>query len=115
MISEIQAEFEKNFPFLQLRFYKKSHLPMTGSAAAEEWNKDIALGEIRSIHRSEDLRINGKMAVGELENIFEEHFCLHVQVFRATTGGLWLQTSSTDDWTLDHQNEKAEAYLRAQS
>ena len=42
----------------------------------------------------------------ELEVVFEDVFGLHVQIFRKS-GDIWLQTSSTDHWTLEHHQEKA--------
>ena len=47
------------------------------------------------------------MTVGEFEKIFYEKTSLGVQVFRKSAG-IWLQTSSTDSWTLEKQNGKGE-------
>ena len=41
----------------------------------------------------------------ELEEIFETNFGLHVQIFRKS-GKIWLETSTTDGWTLNQQNEE---------
>jgi len=35
----------------------------------------------------------------------EDQFGLHVQIFRKS-GDLWLQTSKTDEWTIEHQNAR---------
>jgi hypothetical protein len=45
------------------------------------------------------------MKVSELEELFEEVFGLSVQVFRKS-GESWLQTTTTDSWTLNQQNLK---------
>jgi hypothetical protein len=50
------------------------------------------------------IEIDGKMKVKELEKTFADQFKLNVQVFRRS-GNFWLQTSMTDDWTLQNQNE----------
>ena len=39
----------------------------------------------------------------ELEKIFKDQFGLAVQVFRKS-GNLWLETTMTDNWTLQQQN-----------
>lgn len=46
------------------------------------------------------------MKVSELESVFTETFGLSVQVFRKL-GNVWLQTTTTDNWTLAEQNQKA--------
>ena len=46
------------------------------------------------------------MKVAELENAFAKSFGFAVQVFRKS-GNVWLQTTATDDWTLEEQNLKA--------
>ena len=43
------------------------------------------------------------MKVNELEKIFKDRFNLAVQVFRKS-GNLWLETTMTDNWTLQQQN-----------
>ena len=52
------------------------------------------------------ININGLMKVAELESAFFVTFGLAVQVFRKS-GKVWLQTTATDDWTLEEQNLKA--------
>ncbi|NNE29653.1 MAG: hypothetical protein HKN16_08450 [Saprospiraceae bacterium] len=110
-ISQVQEAFSKLFPHLNLKFYKKAHSAMEGSQAKEEWGTDLTIGEIRNIQEDKDLKIQGSMTVGELEQTFENKFGLHVQVFRESTGGIWLQTTATDDWTLQAQNDRSEAML----
>jgi hypothetical protein len=46
------------------------------------------------------------MKVGELENLFAEKFGLYVQLFRKS-GKVWLQTTTTDTWTLKEQSKLA--------
>jgi hypothetical protein len=46
------------------------------------------------------------MKVGELEHAFNVKFGLSAQVFRKS-GEIWLQTTTTDTWTLAKQNEVA--------
>ena len=55
------------------------------------------------------------MTVGDLEQRFQDVYGLSVQVFRKS-GKVWLETTVTDNWTLDEQNDKEQSlsnYLEA--
>jgi len=110
-LSDIQNAFNSIFPHLQIRFYKKPHADHEGSAAKEEWPNTMNIGEIRSKQSAGELQISKDMKVEELEQLFEDRFGLHVQIFRESTGGLWLQTTATDSWTLERQNQRAKELL----
>jgi tyrosyl-tRNA synthetase len=53
-----------------------------------------------------EIKIDELMKVAELEGVFAKNFGLSVQVFRKS-GNLWLQTTTTDNWTLAEQNQIA--------
>lgn len=108
-IKEIQTEFNNKFPFLKIEFYKMTHKTNEGSPDISRWDFNKTIGEIRTIQTSGDLSINGNQKVSTLEKNFEELYGLNVQVFHKS-GNLWLQTTATDEWTLSHQNEKAESF-----
>jgi len=112
-IKDIQKEFSQQFPHLKLKFYKQAHQANEGSRAGSEWNNELTIAEIRSNQGTTDLKIDENMQVQELEGKFAKDLGLNVQVFRESTQGIWLQTVSTDHWTLKAQNEKAEAELTA--
>ena len=105
-IKTIQDEFNKQFPFLKLEFFSKPH--KKGEASAKELirNNDKTLGECRMKKSDGALKIYAKQKVSELEQLFQDHFGLSVQVFRKS-GRVWLETTSTDDWTLMKQNDEA--------
>jgi hypothetical protein len=105
-IKTIQDEFNKQFPFLKLEFFSKPH--KKGEASAKELirNNDKTLGECRKKKSDGALKIYAKQKVSELEQLFQDHFGLSVQVFRKS-GRVWLETTSTDDWTLMKQNDEA--------
>lgn len=105
-INQVRASFTTQFPYLALEFYRKPHDHFHGSRKKDQMSHDLALGELNPAITSAVLRIDGSMSVDKLETYFEEDFGLHVQVFRKS-GDQWLQTSVTDDWTLDQQNNKA--------
>jgi hypothetical protein len=104
-ISSLQQEFTSTFPFLRLEFFSKGHKENAGTR--RKWMKDGAtlLKDCRPKVDKAAVDIDENMTVGEFEQMFEEAFGLHVQVFRRS-GRLWLETTATDSWTLKYQNEQ---------
>ena len=107
-IGEIQAAFSGYFPNLKLAFFSKSHKAYKSSAAKfliQE--KDMPLSKLSSLlQEPKSLLLEQNMPVWQLERLFEEEYGLHVQVFRRS-GKIWLETSKTDDLTLEQQEAKA--------
>lgn len=104
-IKDIQEEFIQKFPYLRIQFYQQPHVVGEGSSVREQISEEKTIGNVRQIHNDGDFTINDQMAVGEFEKSFYEKFGLSVQVFRKS-GALWMQTTSTDQWTLAEQNRK---------
>lgn len=104
-IVEIQREFNTKFPYLKLEFYKAKHRPGEGSPIELQIDRELTVGQVRTIHNEEEFKIRRDLKVTDLEKIFHDRFGLNVQVFRKS-GNLWMQTTSTDHWTLDMQNRK---------
>jgi hypothetical protein len=102
-IQDIQEDFSEHFPFLKLEFYKlqtgdsglsvKKHLPQSCTLRSAGLKPE---GDV--------LDISNTMTVNELEHLFLKRFGLDVQVSRKS-GVLWLETTMTDNWTLQKQNE----------
>lgn len=107
-IGDIQTAFSGYFPNLKLAFFSKSHKAYKSSAAKfliQE--KDMPLSELSSLlNEPKSLIIEQNMPVWQIERLFEEEYGLHVQVFRRS-GKIWLETSRTDDLTLEQQEAKA--------
>ncbi len=106
-ISEVQQAFSEKFPFLKLEFYSQPHGRGEGSAAVLQLDPEKTIGEVRTIHTEGNLTLDGSWSVGFFERKCWNHFGLSAQVFRRSAK-IWLQTSTTDDWTLDEQNLKGE-------
>lgn len=104
-IREIQKEFNEKFPYLKIEFYKGEHRSGEGSPIKERLNPEQPIGAIRQVHVEGDLSIDGNLKVSTFENAFLEKYGLNVQVFRKS-GNLWMQTTITDEWTLNEQNRK---------
>lgn len=108
-IAEIQKAFNDEFPYLKLVFFSRPHRAYKGSNAKFMiQERTCPLSELTSLKREGDLHLETEMPVWQVERLFEEEFGLHVQVFRKS-GSVWLETSVTDDLSLEQQNDKGKA------
>lgn len=108
-ISEVQDQFTSHFPYLKIEFYRSEHQEGEGSVDREKLDTNLSIGEARSKHNEGDLSIHGNQKVSTLEGAFHDTYGLNVQVFRKS-GTIWLQTTTTDEWTLSEQNREGEEY-----
>lgn len=100
----IQEEFQNQFPFLKLEFYSNTHRSGEGSTKKHTLNSNLSVGEVSKLGEGKELSIEKSMKVSQLEEAFFKIFGLNVQVFRKSNN-LWLQTTITDNWTLEKQNQ----------
>lgn len=111
-IGQLQDEFSQTYPFLKLVFFTKPHKAYKGSPAKYlVSDRNITLGSLEKKPHSGDLYLEPEMPTWQVERLFEEEFGLHVQLFRKS-GNTWLETSVTDDLTLEEQNVKGKASER---
>ncbi len=111
-LKDIQQEFNNKFPYLKLEFYKGKHESGKPSPVGKQLNPEKTIGQVRTVQNEGDMSIDGRLKVCTLEDRFWAHYGLNVQVFRLS-GNLWLQTSTTDQWTLTEQNRKGESSKKA--
>ena len=104
-IAELQQDFQASFPGLQLRFYQRQHAEHEGSPKRSQHPASMTLGAMNPALVDGEIELQGENSVANFERELEERFALHAQVFRRSNN-LWLQTTSTDDWTLETQNLK---------
>lgn len=103
LISDIQKEFNKAFPFLKLEFFNNKSFSRSDFSAKQIIPATRKVGDSQTAITDGDIEIHEEMKVKELEKFFKEQFSLAVQVFRKS-GTVWLETTMTDNWTLQHQN-----------
>ncbi|HEX7845439.1 MAG TPA: hypothetical protein VF476_06510 [Chitinophagaceae bacterium] len=102
LIGDIQREFNTVFPFLKLEFYRpgeSAFLP-----AKRFLPPKYAIQNVDPTDHEGYAVVNESMTVAELEHQFLNLFGVGVQVYRKS-GNLWLETTMTDNWTLQKQNE----------
>jgi hypothetical protein len=107
-LSSLQEEFTSRFPYLKIEFFSRSHKP--GAPSSRKFMKDVnqTVGECRTMRNNGRISISSTMTVAELEQTFREKYGLNVQLFRKS-GKVWLETTVTDSWTLEQQNNQGEA------
>lgn len=104
-ISQVQEAFHELYPGLQVRFYSKPHQDHQGSVSEFEIGSQTPVAEVNSALVEGTIDLSGDQSVAELEHKFHDQFGLNAQIFRRSAS-LWLQTTRTDDWSLEKANRK---------
>lgn len=104
-LSGVQKEFNEAFPYLKVEFFKHKHGAHDGSPKRDILDMDLTLKQCRRKHNEGFIVLDGEMTVTELEKLFQDIYGLSAQVFRKS-GRSWIETTVTDDWTLNRQNEE---------
>ncbi|HEY0031037.1 MAG TPA: hypothetical protein VGC65_09785 [Bacteroidia bacterium] len=107
-IINVQEEFNTIFPYLRLEFFALPHKRGGGSDKKLIKENSKTFGECRSTHTKGNITITPQMTVNDLEQQFSTIYGLFVQVFRKS-GKVWLETTVTDGWSLEEQNQQGEA------
>ncbi|MBK7129482.1 MAG: hypothetical protein IPM74_06790 [Crocinitomicaceae bacterium] len=108
-LKEIKEAFSNVYPHLKLEFFSEDHKTGEASARKAMYDDSLCLKDIRKNHHAGDLSVDGHQKTSTFERSFHDHFGLSVQVFRRS-GNIWLQTTTTDDWTLAHQEETGKEF-----
>ncbi|UKN02961.1 hypothetical protein K6119_05460 [Paracrocinitomix mangrovi] len=105
-LREIKEKFVEKFPHLRLEFFSEAHGLGEASTYKTKYDDELLLKDIRSIHNEGDLSIDGQTLTGDFESGFKSLFGVNVQVLRKA-GNMWIQTTTTDRWTLDQQEKES--------
>lgn len=103
LISDIQKEFNALFPFLKIEFFNNKSLFRADYSSKQIIPSTRKIVDSQSAFLDGGIEIDQEMKVSALEQLFRTRFNLAVQVFRKS-GTLWLETTMTDNWTLQQQN-----------
>ncbi len=104
-VSDVLKDFNTVFPFLKLEFFSSKAFDKQDFSPASVIPHSRKIGECQPALKQEaDMDITEVMKVNELEKLFREQFGLNVLVYRRS-GNLWLQTTMTDHWSLQKQNQ----------
>lgn len=93
-----------------MEFYTIVHKEGEGSKPAFKLNDNEPLGELASGITMDTFGLDNNETTDSAEHQFKEKLGLNVQIFRKMGNG-WIQTISTDNWTLAEQMERARFHL----
>ena len=104
-LKTFQQQFNANYPFLKIEFFKKISIdkPSIDLSISLKTNSEKNINEFKNGFVNID--VNRKKTITELEKDFEKLLGLSARVFRKS-GNVWVETSITNDWSLEDQNEE---------
>ena len=103
-IGELQRHFSASFPFLKLAVCKNVSMINDANKCIEIKDSDTLINTLRTKHREVFLEIHYWQKTGTIEKLFLHKAALHVQLLRKQ-GEHWIETSGTDELTLEEQND----------
>ncbi len=108
-IADLQKKFSQEFPYLKVEFFSLAHVDHHGLPRSQMYASSLILGSCRKKHNEGHMTISQKDTVGAVEKAFWEQFGLTAEIFRKS-GKIWIETTLSDAWTLERQNEEGKAF-----
>ena len=105
-IVDVQHLFTGLFPFLKIEFYKIEGTPGRLLEKTACISKKSLYDNLNSTPVDIIIDIRPKRSVLQVEKDFRKYFNISIKVFRKCRD-LWIETSLTDDWSLERQNKEA--------
>lgn len=110
-LAELQNDFSLLFPFLKIAFFSDNHGKGKGSAKTDALDPETTVADCSATGSEGNLQLSADMTVAELEQTIYRDFGLAAQVFRKTGHHTWLETTATDFWTLQRQNQQGKEMM----
>jgi hypothetical protein len=105
MVKDLKKQFHGYYPNLKLEFFNQTSSEDGGNSKDQMLDNEALLNAYTR-NQSGTVEFTGNTSVRQFETLFSETFGLNVQVFRKS-GNVYLETSNTDDWTLDMEHKEA--------
>lgn len=107
-LATVQKLFSDVFPFLKIEFFEPES-KIGGNAALRRRlrSTERILADYRRNGEVQEIKVEPGMSVNELEKRFSNLYKLSTHVFRKS-GNVWLETTITDGWSLEEQNQQGE-------
>ncbi len=114
----IKKWFTDKFPLLKIEFYAKEHQMGEGNSNSSMVKEDTAVSEIgfntNKDGKGVEIIIFEDYSTNLVEHIFKSRLNLNIQIFRFSNNN-WIQTTSTDNWTIKEQMERAQFHENEKS
>jgi hypothetical protein len=105
-VKDVKHVFTNYYPYLKIEFYKMLADGEQNKTKREALPLNFILGNLLKNADKILLDLDKDISVSALETQFS-NIRLDAEVFRRS-GNVWVETSLTDNWTLQQQNEEAE-------
>jgi len=103
-VSDFQKEFNALFPFLKIEFFKTA----VGHAGGKSFKTTSLLAPNYPIGKNANtIKVDITTTVAQLKSMLLEKLGVICLIYRKS-GSMWIETSLTEDWTLERQNHEAE-------
>ena len=103
-VQDVKRAFHEAYPYLKLEFFMQKHASGEGTSLSQKVDDATQLVDVRGAMKEGTVDVEPQQTVMEMEQLFQEKFNLPVQVFRKSKS-IWLETTETDRFTLQQQNE----------
>ncbi len=104
-LKDLQKDFNTLFPYLKIEFYDTPNYSQKSAVKSKLLNSAQTVKMSRRVNNEGAFTINNNMSVANFEKELWDKFGLSAQVFRMS-GKMWIETSLTDSWTLERQNNE---------
>lgn len=104
-VGDFQKEFNAIFPFLKIEFFKPS--TKVGASSYKTASLMTSRDHIANDIKSSTISIDSMTTVAQLKKLLSEKLGLLSLIYRKS-GAMWIETSLTEDWSLERQNHEAE-------
>jgi hypothetical protein len=104
-LKNIQRQFNAYYPFLKIEFFKKlpANEPLYKAQLFSAADLVNYIDGVKEEHTNID--VSRDKTISDVEKDFERFFGISVHVFRKS-GNVWVETTLTNDWSLEDQNEE---------
>lgn len=110
-IGEVKQDFATLFPYLKLEFFTEPEEDDEVASVQEQLSDSLLLQKIQTFHCEKNLAFSPAMSVRGFENLLHNELGLAVQIF-SKSGGIWIETFTTNHLSLEKQNSMGEAACR---
>lgn len=107
-IASLQKGFNSVFPFLKIEFFREPCIKGKGNSKDKMITNNEVITKLQGKKQLGKISFTKQTIVKDLEEGFLDQFGICMQVFRKS-GNIWLETTSTDDWTLEQQNDEGKS------